>query len=57
MNAVTVRDDAEASAVAIGTWLTTVLLAELMRRAGWRGPAEALLRRLTYAGPDRIRRG
>jgi uncharacterized membrane protein YeiB len=41
--------DAGASAVAIGTWLTTVLLAELMRRAGWRGPAEELLRRLTYA--------
>ncbi|MBE1486698.1 DUF418 domain-containing protein [Plantactinospora soyae] len=41
--------DAGAAAVAIGTWLTTVLLAELMRRAGWRGPAEGLLRRLTYA--------
>ncbi|TDC43033.1 DUF418 domain-containing protein [Micromonospora sp. KC213] len=41
--------DAGASAVAIGTWLTTVLLAEVMRRAGWRGPAENLLRRLTYA--------
>lgn len=41
--------DAGASALAIGTWLTTVLLAELMRRARWRGPAEDLLRRLTYA--------
>jgi uncharacterized protein len=40
--------DAGASALAIGTWLTTVLLAEQMRRAGWRGPAEQLLRRLTY---------
>jgi uncharacterized membrane protein YeiB len=40
--------DAAASALAIGTWLVTVLLAELMRRAGWRGPAEQLLRRLTY---------
>ncbi|MFC7528926.1 DUF418 domain-containing protein [Actinoplanes sp. GCM10030250] len=40
--------DAGASALALGTWLTTVLLADLMRRAGWRGPAEQLLRRLTY---------
>ncbi len=42
--------DAGASAVAIGTWLTTVLLADLMRRSGSRGPVERLLRRLTYAG-------
>jgi uncharacterized membrane protein YeiB len=41
--------DAGASALAIGTWLATVLLAELMRRTGRRGPAEELLRRLTYA--------
>jgi uncharacterized membrane protein YeiB len=40
--------DAGASALAIGVWLTTVLLAEQMRRAGWRGPAEQLLRQLTY---------
>ncbi|MGI5213497.1 DUF418 domain-containing protein [Plantactinospora sp. CA-290183] len=39
--------DAGASAVAVGTWLGTVLLAELMRRAGRRGPAEVLLRRLS----------
>ncbi|WP_234359001.1 DUF418 domain-containing protein [Plantactinospora sp. BC1] len=40
--------DAGASAVALGVWLGTVLLAELMRRAGRRGPAEVLLRRLSY---------
>jgi uncharacterized protein len=40
--------DAGASAVAVATWLATVLLADAMRRAGWRGPAEDLLRRLTY---------
>ncbi|MEN3607942.1 DUF418 domain-containing protein [Plantactinospora sp. ZYX-F-223] len=40
--------DAAASAVALGVWLGTVLLAELMRRAGRRGPAEVLLRRLSY---------
>lgn len=36
------------SAVALGTWLVSLLLAVLLRRAGKRGPAEALLRRLTY---------
>ncbi|SEG22525.1 Uncharacterized membrane protein YeiB [Nonomuraea solani] len=35
-------------AVALGTWAATVVAAELMRRAGARGPAETLLRRLTY---------
>ncbi|MFC6017683.1 DUF418 domain-containing protein [Plantactinospora solaniradicis] len=40
--------DAGASAVAVGVWLGTVLLAELMRRSGQRGPAEVLLRRLSY---------
>jgi uncharacterized membrane protein YeiB len=34
--------------VALGTWLVSVLLADLSRRAGRRGPAEAVLRRLTY---------
>jgi uncharacterized protein len=34
--------------LAIATWLATVGLAELMRRRGFRGPAEVLLRRLTY---------
>jgi uncharacterized protein len=35
-------------AIALTTWLVSVLLADLMRRAGRRGPAEVLLRRLTY---------
>lgn len=34
--------------LALGTWLVSVLLADRMRRAGKRGPAEVLLRRLTY---------
>jgi uncharacterized protein len=41
--------DAAASALAVGVWLATVMLADLMRRRGRRGPAERLLRRLTYA--------
>jgi uncharacterized protein len=36
------------AALAIATWLATVALAELMRRHNARGPAEVLLRRLTY---------
>ena len=34
--------------LATGTWLTTVLLADWMRRTGRRGPFEALTRRITY---------
>ncbi|GAB7192599.1 DUF418 domain-containing protein [Kineococcus sp. NUM-3379] len=34
--------------VAVGTWLLTVLAASWMASAGRRGPAEVLLRRLTY---------
>ena len=37
--------------VALGTWLVSLLLAALLRRTGRRGPAEALLRRLTYRRP------
>lgn len=37
-----------AAVVALGTWLLSVVLADLSRRAGWRGPAEVVLRRLTY---------
>jgi uncharacterized membrane protein YeiB len=36
------------AALAVGTWLATVWMAELLRRRGARGPAEMLLRRLTY---------
>ncbi|WP_434811406.1 DUF418 domain-containing protein [Microbacterium sp. bgisy189] len=35
-------------AVAVGTWLATVAVAVLLERAGRRGPAEWLLRRLAY---------
>lgn len=36
--------------VALLTWGGTVVAAALMARAGWRGPAEVLLRRLVYRG-------
>ncbi len=39
---------AQTALVAIATWALILLLAELMRRVGHRGPAELLLRRLTY---------
>lgn len=45
-----VLGSAEVALVALGTWLVSVLLADLLRRAGRRGPAEVLLRRLTYRG-------
>jgi uncharacterized membrane protein YeiB len=38
--------------LAIGTWLVILLVADASARAGYRGPAEILLRRLTY-GPRR----
>ncbi|TCC05735.1 DUF418 domain-containing protein [Kribbella soli] len=34
--------------LAVATWLATVLLADRMRRAGYRGPFELLIRRITY---------
>ena len=36
------------AAFAVGVWLVTVAGAYAMDRAGWRGPAEVLLRRLSY---------
>lgn len=39
---------ATAAAVAVATWVATVVIAAAVDRAGRRGPAEALLRRLTY---------
>jgi uncharacterized protein len=36
------------AAFAVGVWLATVVGADAMERAGRRGPAEVLLRRLTY---------
>ncbi|MDA3643989.1 DUF418 domain-containing protein [Saccharopolyspora indica] len=38
----------EVALLALGTWLVSVLLAEILRRAGKPGPAEALLRRLVH---------
>lgn len=40
---------ATAVLVAVLTWALTVVLADLSRRFGLRGPAEVLLRKLTYA--------
>ncbi|MEU4620366.1 DUF418 domain-containing protein [Actinoplanes sp. NPDC023801] len=39
---------AATAALAVTTWLISVLIADAMRRRGVRGPAEVLLRRLTY---------
>ncbi len=39
--------------VAIGTWVATVVIADALQRAGRRGPAEALLRHLTYRSRSR----
>ncbi|WP_246075484.1 DUF418 domain-containing protein [Nonomuraea terrae] len=39
---------AAATGVGAATWLVSLLIAEFMRRAGHRGPAEILLRRLAY---------
>ncbi len=39
---------AGAMGVAAATWAVSVVFAELMRQAGYRGPAEILLRRLAY---------
>jgi uncharacterized protein len=36
------------AAIALATWLLTVVMAELMRRRGMRGPFEVLLRKLAY---------
>jgi uncharacterized membrane protein YeiB len=40
--------DAFALLTGAGVWLVSVVLADLMQRAGMRGPAEAAYRRLTY---------
>ncbi|GAA2561970.1 DUF418 domain-containing protein [Pseudonocardia hydrocarbonoxydans] len=44
---------AEAALLAVGTWLVVLLVAAASERAGYRGPAETLLRRLTYGRPRR----
>ena len=38
----------QASLLAVATWACVLVLAALTERAGYRGPAEVLLRRLTY---------
>jgi uncharacterized membrane protein YeiB len=42
---------AQAALLAVGTWLVILLVAVVSDRAGYRGPAEVLLRRLTYGRP------
>jgi len=34
--------------LAVATWLATVVMADRMRRVGYRGPFELLIRRITY---------
>jgi uncharacterized protein len=48
---------AEIALLATATWALTVLLADGMSRRGYRGPAEVLLRRLTYGSPVTALRG
>ena len=43
---------AQTALLAVGTWAATVVLADRMRSLGHRGPAEMLLRRLTYGRRD-----
>ncbi len=46
---------ATASGIAVLTWLATVVFADALRRSGRSGPAERLLRRLTYGAASRQR--
>ncbi|MBB5434688.1 DUF418 domain-containing protein [Nocardiopsis composta] len=46
---------ASAAAVAVATWAATLYCAALMHTRGHRGPAETLLRRLTYGRPAPVR--
>ncbi len=39
--------------LAATTWAVSVMIADRMRRAGRRGPFEALIRRITYGAPSR----
>ena len=43
-----VLGSAQLALFAIGVWLVTVIVAYALERAGRRGPAEVLLRRLVY---------
>jgi uncharacterized protein len=44
---------ASTALLATATWSATVMLADQMRRAGYRGPFELLVRRVTYRGQSR----
>jgi uncharacterized membrane protein YeiB len=48
----------QAALLALGVWLVILVVAAAADRAGYRGPAEVLLRRLTYGRPrqDALRR-
>ncbi|WP_437761338.1 DUF418 domain-containing protein [Sorangium sp. So ce764] len=51
------RDDmgfAASCVVAVALWIASILLADWMRRTGYRGPAEALLRRLSYGRTEPV---
>lgn len=48
---------AEAFGIAAGAWLLSLVVAVLLERRGARGPAEVLLRRLTYGRLDAPRGG
>jgi uncharacterized protein len=45
---------AQAALLAVGVWLALLLISAVSARAGFRGPAEVLLRRLTYGRASRI---
>ena len=47
----------EVAVLAVVTWAITVLLADAMSRHSYRGPAEVLLRRLTYGRPMTMSQG
>lgn len=47
-----VLDQWQAALVAVAAWLATVVVAVLLDRAGRRGPAERLLRALSYRGAN-----
>lgn len=47
----------QAALLAVGTWLVILLVAVASDRAGYRGPAEVLLRRLTYGRPAGLHPG
>ncbi|MEU6644592.1 DUF418 domain-containing protein [Saccharomonospora sp. NPDC046836] len=49
-------DSATMAAYAVGVWLITLVYAMYLERAGKAGPAETLMRRLTYRVPNTPRR-